>query len=98
MMESQSVRIAGESGRNKGYDASTNVSGRKRHLLVDASGLLLAVSEIPANISDNRGARELLSGFAPSMPRPERIWADVAYAGEQMWAASTSESGISVVL
>ncbi len=73
MMESQSVRIAGESGRNKGYDASKNVSGRKRHLLVDASGLLLAVREIPANISDNRGARELLSGFAPSMPRQERI-------------------------
>ncbi len=36
-MDSQSVRISEESGGNKGYDAEKNVSGRKRHLLVDCT-------------------------------------------------------------
>jgi len=42
VMDSQSVRVAEESGGTKGYDAGKNVPGRKRHLLVDSSGLLLA--------------------------------------------------------
>lgn len=64
IMDSQSVRIAEESGENKGYDAGKNVPGRKRHLLVDTSGLLLTARVTPANVSDNRGARELLSGLS----------------------------------
>ncbi len=84
IMDSQSVRIAEESGGNQGYDAGKNVPGRKRHLLVDTSGLLLAGRVTPANISDNRGAKELLAGLAPLMPRLELIWADSAYAGEKL--------------
>ena len=89
IVDSQSIRIAEESGSNKGYDAAKRVSGRKRHLLVDTSGLLLAERVTPANISDNRGARELLAGLVPLMPRLERIWADSAYAGEKLrsWCA-----------
>ena len=69
IMDSQSVRIAEESGGTKGYDAAKNVPGRKRHLLVDTAGLLLAARVTPADTSDNRGARELLAGLAPLMPR-----------------------------
>lgn len=58
--------------------------GRKRHLLVDTSGLLLAGRVTPADTSDNRGARELLAGLAPLMPRLELVWADSAYAGEKL--------------
>jgi putative transposase len=84
ILDSQSVRIAEESGGTKGYDAGKNVSGRKRHLLVDTSGLLLASRVTPANTSDNRGAQELLAGLAPLMPRLKLIWADGAYAGEKL--------------
>ena len=84
IVDSQSVRIAEESGSNKGYDAGKNVAGRKRHLLVDTSGLLLAGRVTPADTSDNRGARELLAGLAPLMPWLELIWADAAYAGENL--------------
>jgi len=89
IVDSQSVRIAEESGSNKGYDVAKCVPGRKRHLLVDTSGLLLAERVTPANISDNRGVRELLAGLAPLMPRLELIWADSAYAGEKLrsWCA-----------
>ena len=38
----------------------------------------------PANVSDNRGARELLAGLAPLMPRLELVWADGTYAGEEL--------------
>lgn len=84
IVDSQSVRIAEESGGIKGYDAGKNVPGRKRHLLVDTSGLLLAGRVTSADTSDNRGARELLAGLAPLMPRMKLIWADSAYAGEKL--------------
>ena len=84
IMDSQSVRIAEESGGNKGYDAGKNVPGRKRHLLVDTSGLLLAERVTPADTSDKRGAREMLAGLAPLLPRLKLVWADGAYAGEKL--------------
>jgi putative transposase len=56
VMDSQSVGVADESGGTKGYDGGKNVPGRKRHVLVDISGLLLAARVTPADISDNRGA------------------------------------------
>jgi putative transposase len=93
IMDSQSVRIAEESGGNKGYDAAKCVPGRKRHLLVDTSGLLLAERVTPANVSDNRGARELLAGLAPLMPRMDMIWADSAYAGEKLRTWCSEHTG-----
>ncbi len=93
IVDSQSVRIAEESGGTKGYDAAKNVPGRKWHLLVDTSGLLLAARVTPADTSDNRGARELLAGLAPLMPRLELIWADGAYAGEKLRAWCEEQTG-----
>ncbi|CAN5910855.1 hypothetical protein BH23ACT11_BH23ACT11_07530 [soil metagenome] len=92
-MDSQSVRIAEESGFNKGYDAGKKVVGRERHLLVDTSGLLLTGGVTPADTSDNCGARELLAGLAPLMPRMELIWADSAYAGEKLRTWCQNRSG-----
>ena len=99
IMDSQSVRITEESGGNKGYDAAKCVPGRKPQLLVNTSGLLLASRVTPANISDNRGARELLAGLAPLMPRLELIWADSAYAGEKLrsWCAEHTGWQLEVV-
>jgi putative transposase len=63
IVDSQSVRVFEESGGIKGHDAGKNLPGRKRHLLVDASGLLRAVRVTPAaNTSDSRGAREPCTG------------------------------------
>lgn len=93
IIDSQSVRIAEESGGNKGYDAGKNVPGRKRHLLVDTSGLLLAERVTPADTSDNRGARELFAGLAPLMPRLELVWAGGAYTGEKLRAWCEEHTG-----
>ena len=82
VVDSQSVRTTEESGRVSGYDAGKGVKGRKRHLLVDTNGLVLSAYVTPAGTQDRDGARRLLAGLGPLVPRLEHIWADGAYSGE----------------
>ena len=71
----------------RGYDAGKKVKGRKRHIVVDTQGLLLAVAVHPANIQDRDGAKLVLQRLLGRFPRLERIWADGAYAGKLVqWA------------
>jgi transposase len=51
-----------------GYDAGKKVLGRKRHILTDTLGLLLAVSVHPASIQDRDGAEALLRQARRSFP------------------------------
>lgn len=73
-----------EGAESNGYDAYKNVKGRKRHLLVDTLGLPLSVHVTPASVQDRVGARLLLVGLKPLMPRLRKIWADGAYGGEKL--------------
>ncbi len=93
-MDSQSVRTT-RAGGVRGYDGGKGVQGRKRHLLVDTEGLMLSQDVSAAHVSDQAGARRLLSGLRPLQPRLELIWADGAYAGHPLssWAA---ERGIRI--
>jgi len=68
-----------------GFDAHKHVKGRKRHILMDTLGLLLAVYVTPANLHDSKGAKCLLAGLAPLLPRLKKIWADGAYGGGMSW-------------
>lgn len=58
------------------------MKGRKRHLLVDTSGLLLKAVVHPADIQDRDGAKQLLGSARGLFPRLQTIWADSAYAGQ----------------
>ena len=63
------------------------MNGRKRHIVVDTQGLLLAVAVHPANIQDRDGAKLVLSQLLGRFPRLERIWADGAYGSKLVqWA------------
>jgi putative transposase len=64
ILDSQSVESDPYSG-SVGYDARKRIKGRKRHILVDALGLLLGVHITPASTSDRCGAKELLGGVLP---------------------------------
>ena len=85
-------------GGPRGYDAGKKVSGRKRHIVVDTTGLLLAVVIHAANIQDRDGARLVLAKLLGRFPRLQIIWADAAYAGRLVaWAWATGGWLLSVV-
>ena len=84
IVDSQSVKTTEESAYPSGYDAHKNVKGRKRHLLVDTLGLPLSVYVTSADVQDRVGARRLLGGLKPFVPRLKKIWADGAYTGERL--------------
>src|SRR5712692_2475671 len=61
--------------------AGKKILGRKRHLLVDTQGLILAVLVHAANIGDREGARLLLQKLVGRFPRLCHLFADHGYTG-----------------
>jgi transposase len=57
------------------------IYGRKRHLLVDTLGLLLAVKVHTAGLVDRRGAPLLLQDLRGRFPRLCHLFADSGYTG-----------------
>ncbi|MEU4781519.1 transposase [Micromonospora sp. NPDC023633] len=56
ILDSQSVRAAETVATgSRGYDAGKKVNGRKRHIVVDTTGLLLVVVITSAGVQDRHG-------------------------------------------
>jgi putative transposase len=85
-IDSQTVRCAPQAGI-RGVDAGKKTNGRKRHLVVDALGLLLVVYVTGGGVQDRVAAPILLGILAKRHPRLKHIWADGGYLGEVVtWA------------
>ena len=65
--------------------------GRKRHIVVDTIGLLLAVVVHPADIQDRDGAKLVINKLVGRFAHLQLIWADAGYAGQLVdWVLSAS--------
>lgn len=97
-LDSQSVKTTAVPGE-RGYDGAKKVNGRKRHLLVDTLGLLLAVVVTRAAVQDRDGARLLLRRLSGACKKLRLIWVDGGYRGSLLnWVADRFRFRLQVVL
>ena len=80
IIDSQSVKTT-EQGGPRGIDAHKKVNGRKRHVMVDTMGMVMAAVVHSAGIQDRDGAKPVLEKLVGKYPRLEKILADAIYNG-----------------
>jgi putative transposase len=65
---------------DRGYDGGKKITGRKRNIVVDTLGLLMAVSVTVASMDDAMAARGVIPQIDRDVqPRLQLIWADNKY-------------------
>jgi putative transposase len=89
-IDCQSVKTTQIGGQERGFDAGKLIKGRKRFILVDTLGLLLALQVVAGNVSEKAGAKSLLEKIYSSnllkklCSRIELVWVDAGYEGDEL--------------
>jgi len=85
------VKLSGSGTR--GFDGYKRVKGRKRHILVDTIGLMIANRVEPANTSDRRAGARLLASLPLLFPRIDTVIADAGHESRKLARELMHEAG-----
>lgn len=97
IIDSQSTRSTAQGG-NTGFDAGKKVKGRKRHLVVDTLGLLLALTVTAASVQDRDAAVQVVAQACTKVAELKKLYADGAYGGRCAQAIEQTHAiGVEVV-
>jgi transposase len=98
-IDSQSVKAADTVGAaTRGFDGGKKINGRKRHLVVDACGLLLVVLVTAAGVQDRDAGHRVLALLRERFSTITLIWADGGYAGRLVvWARAVLRLTVTIV-
>jgi putative transposase len=89
-IDSQSIKTIQVGGDERGYDAGKCIKGRKRVILVDTLGLILAAKVVAASVSEKAGAQLLLTKIHTTVwlmklcKKIKLVWADSGYQGQDL--------------
>jgi transposase len=98
-VDSQSVDTT-SGGEQRGRDNAKNVDGRKRHIVVDSMGLLLAVLVTAASVDDAAAAPALFARLdGQPMGKVARMYADSKYHNFKLyeWVAEHAKWGLEII-
>jgi putative transposase len=82
IIDAQSAKTTLVGGEARGFDAGKKIKGRKRHIVVDTLGLVLAVVIHSASVQDRDGAMEVLTELKSAWTGIVKIFADGGYRGK----------------
>jgi transposase len=83
VIDSQSVKTS-ENTSLSGFDAGKRIKGRKRHIITDTCGHLLACTVHSAGIQDRDGAPRVFAKLRREAPNLRHMFADGGYAGPKL--------------
>jgi transposase len=69
-------------GGESGFDAGKKVKGRKRNLVVDTMGLVIALTVTAASVQDRDAAAAVVEQACSKAPKLEKLYTDGTYAGK----------------